>query len=157
MLWLLGACGGEAADEPLPPDLGMVKSFEVPSKRHVNGEVRYAQTPPVGGDHSPDLQRCGFYPSRVAPEKAVHSMEHGAVWVTYRPTAPSGDVDTLRDLTRRHRHLLVSEWDRRLPAPVVASAWARQMTLASASDPRLEEFIKEFASGSQAPERGAYC
>lgn len=157
VLSLSGACGEEAADESLPPDLGVIQSFEVPSNEHVNGDVTYAQTPPVGGNHSPDVQRCGFYPTRIATETAVHSMEHGAVWVTYRPTLPRHDVDTLRDLTRRHRYLLVSRWDRRLPAPVVASAWGRQVKLASASDPLLGEFINEFASGSQAPEPGAYC
>ena len=135
----------------------MIHTFEVPTNAHVNGRVKYAQTPPVGGDHSPDVQRCGFYSERIETEKAVHSMEHGAVWVTYRPTLPSQDVEALRDLARRHHYLLVSQWDRRLPAPIVASAWGRQVKLASPSDPQLDRFIDEFASGSQAPEPGAFC
>ncbi len=135
----------------------MVHTFDVPSRQHVTGRVRYAQTPPVGGDHSADIQPCGFYSSRISVEKAVHSMEHGAVWITYRQGLPSEEVDELRELTRRHDHLLVSQWDRQLPAPIVASAWGRQVKLASPTDPRLEQFIREFTSGAQAPEPGAYC
>jgi hypothetical protein len=84
-------------------------------------------------------------------------MEHGAVWITYRPGLPSKERETLRRLTQEEHYLLVSEWDRSLPAPVVASAWGRQLRLASASEPQLREFIKAYAKGAQAPEPGAFC
>jgi hypothetical protein len=33
-------------------------------------------------------QNCGFHSDPVRNETAVHSMEHGAVWVSYRPAFP---------------------------------------------------------------------
>jgi hypothetical protein len=44
-----------------------------------------------------------------------------------------------------------------LPAPVVATAWGKQLQLPSASDPRLTRFLDAYAGGPQAPERGANC
>jgi hypothetical protein len=44
-----------------------------------------------------------------------------------------------------------------LPAPVVATAWGRQLRLPSANDPRLAEFLAAFRDGSQAPESGGFC
>jgi hypothetical protein len=43
------------------------------------------------------------------------------------------------------------------PAPIVASAWGRQLMLDRVDDPRLDHFIRAFRLGSQAPERGGPC
>ena len=34
---------------------------------------------PMGGVHNPVWASCGIYTSEIAPEYAIHSMEHGAV------------------------------------------------------------------------------
>ena len=133
-----------------------VESFAIPSRNHVEGTVSYPQTPPVGGDHNPVWQNCGFYSSPVRNENAVHSMEHGAVWITYQPDLPSDQVEVLRNLAHDNTYVLVSPF-LDSPAPVVASAWGKQLQLDSANDPRLEQFVSAFREGPQAPERGAPC
>ena len=133
-----------------------VESFAIPSRNHVEGIVSYPQTPPVGGDHNPVWQNCGFYSSPVRNENAVHSMEHGAVWITYQPDLPSDQVNVLRNLAHDNTYVLVSPFPDS-PAPVVASAWGKQLQLDSANDPRLEQFVSAFREGPQAPERGAPC
>jgi hypothetical protein len=75
---------------PTPPQ--GVQTFSDLSRSHVTGQVNYPQTPPVGGDHNPVWLNCGVYTSPVASENAVHSMEHGAVWITYQPTLPAAEV-----------------------------------------------------------------
>ncbi|HSH81963.1 MAG TPA: DUF3105 domain-containing protein, partial [Herpetosiphonaceae bacterium] len=118
-----------------------VQSFEVTERDHVQVPVNYPQTPPVGGDHALRWQTCGFYDVPVASENVVHSMEHGAVWITYRPDLGVEEIDSLRRLASRWTHVLVSPFPD-LPAPVVASAWGRQLRLDSAGDPRLLQFIR---------------
>lgn len=147
------SAGGE--EEAVAPP-GVV-TYEVSSAAHVPGSVAYPQTPPVGGDHSPppQWQNCGYYSQPVVPENAVHSLEHGAVWITYQPDLPADQVDGLRDLAGRY--VLVSPWADGLPAPVVASAWGSQLLLDSATDPDLEAFIDVFRQGAQTPEPGAAC
>ena len=133
-----------------------VQRFEVSERTHINAPVAYAQVPPVGGNHAPVWQNCGFYDASIANENGVHSLEHGAVWITYRPDLPIEQVDAVRRLTHGQTHVLVSPYPG-LPAPVVASAWGRQLRLDSAGDPRLEQFVRAFQLGSSAPERGAPC
>src|SRR5439155_7596819 len=87
-----------------------VKTYVVPSRNHVAGPVDYPQKPPVGGDHAPVWQNCGLYSQPVPTERAVHSMEHGAVWITYRPGLPKSQVDVLRALARSTPYVLVAPW-----------------------------------------------
>ena len=95
------------------------------------------------------------YDAPVPNENAVHSMEHGAVWVTYRPDLPSDQVSSLQELLNGPYDIL-SPYPG-LAAPVVASAWGKQLTLDVADDARLPAFLKTYRQGSQAPEPGAAC
>ena len=133
-----------------------VKSFKVSSREHIEGNLDYAQSPPVGGNHNPVWQNCGYYDEPVRDENAVHSMEHGAVWIAYSPDLPQEQVERLRDLAQNHVYLLVSPYPG-LDSPVVASAWGKQLRLENASDPDLERFIRAYMQGAQAPEIGAAC
>lgn len=153
----LGACGDEAPVAPQARDLDVERTFEVPSNKHVTGHVAYSQTPPVGGDHAADVQRCGFYPGTIPSERGVHSMEHGAVWITYDPSLSKRDVEALRVISQGQKRVLISRWDKSLPASIVASAWGRQMNIASVADPHLVEFVNTYSAGTQAPEPGAFC
>jgi hypothetical protein len=138
-----------------PP--GEVKTYDVgPGDQHTDGNVDYAQTPPTGGEHNPVWQNCGFYDEPVTEENAVHSLEHGAVWITYSPDLPQDQVDQLRDLAHSQTYVLVSPYPE-LPSPVVASAWGKQVSLQSADDPALERFVRAYRQGPQTPEPGAVC
>jgi putative peptide zinc metalloprotease protein len=133
-----------------------VQTFKGLDRRHVEGTVVYRQTPPVGGNHAAVWQNCGFYPRPIANEHGVHSLEHGAVWVTYRPDLASRQIDVLRDLAHQQRYVLVSAYPK-LPSEVVVSAWGRQLRLGSAYDERLQSFIRRFKLNDETPERGGLC
>lgn len=133
-----------------------VQVFEVPSAMHVTTNVVYPQIPPVGGDHSPEWQNCGFYARPVRNENAVHSLEHGAVWITYQPDLQPDPVNRIRQLAVGQTYVLASPYPN-LPSTVVVSAWGRHLRLDSAEDPKLEQFIRVFRLAPTAPESGAPC
>ncbi|MBX5491981.1 MAG: DUF3105 domain-containing protein [Chloroflexi bacterium] len=143
------------AAQPIPG----VERFENLSREHVVGDVSYPQTPPVGGPHSASWYKCGVYDEPLNTPIAVHSLEHGAVWITYRPDLPADQVQQLRNLARiKPEFVLVSPWsDPPLPSPIVASAWGLQLKVDNANDPRLAEFVNRYANGPQTPEKGATC
>ena len=126
----------------IPPP-GGVESFDVAAS-HTTEPVSYPQTPPVGGAHHFSWETCVFRDRPVPSETAVHSLEHGAIWITYRPDVPADQLAVLRRLAETRKDVLVSRWDSGLPAPVVASSWGRQLKLDSATDPRLMQFILAF-------------
>jgi hypothetical protein len=134
---------------------GMLAFNNLPTG-HNEAPQQYAQTPPAGGVHSAVWQNCGIYDQPVRNENAVHSLEHGAVWITYRPDLPEASIETLRRLARGHSHVLVSPYPD-LPQPIVATAWGLQLPLTDAVDPRLPTFISRYEKGPQTPEPGAVC
>lgn len=129
---------------------------EVKSGDHTERAVTYDRTPPLGGPHRSTWLNCGVYSEPQEDELAVHALEHGAVWIAYRPDLPEGDVKKLAKRAKSEPYLLVSPYTG-LEAPVVASAWGRQVVLDGVDDDRLERFIRSFASGPQTPEPGALC
>jgi hypothetical protein len=114
------------------------------------------ELPPVGGIHSGVWQNCGIYDEPVEASHAVHSMEHGAVWVTYHPDLPADDVSRLQDLARGQNFVLLSPYPG-LNSPVVLTAWGIQLELDDASDSRIADFIERYQVGPQTPEIGASC
>ncbi len=136
------------------PSIEGVQTYPVEAG-HSDAPVSYPQVPPVGGLHNPIWQQCAFYDAPVPIEKAVHSLEHGAIWITYRPDLAQGEIDSLAALARSRGGVLASRWDSGLPSPVVATAWGRQLLLQSTSDPRLMEFVRVYAN--QGPEINAPC
>lgn len=135
---------------------GEEKFGPFPANVHVNGAVNYAQSPPVGGEHSPSWQNCGIYAEAIRSETAVHSLEHGAVWITYRPDLPADQVEQLRSLVRGRSYTLLSPYPD-LDRPIAASAWGVQLKVDSPTDERLGTFIAKYRQGPQTPEPGAAC
>ena len=58
-----------------------VEYLVITSREHTDENVDYPTIPPVGGDHLGIWHTCGIYKVELLDEAAVHSLEHGAVWV----------------------------------------------------------------------------
>ncbi len=141
---------------------------------HVPGPVTYALTPPVGGPHSAVWMNAGVYTAPVPSERAVHDLEHGAVWITYDPTLAADQVAALTAFVARqslipeasndpaqagqaNRYVVMSPWaSSGLPAPIVISSWGYQLRVTSPSDPRLQQFLDTFrTSTTYSPEQAS--
>lgn len=114
------------------------------------------QLPPVGGTHDPTWQNCGYYAEPIEAKNAVHSMEHGAVWITYQENLPAGDIEQIAQLASGNTHILISPYPG-LQSPIVLTAWSVQLELDSLDDERLTAFITAYQQGPQTPEPGALC
>jgi hypothetical protein len=138
---------------------------------HVDGPVTYEQLPPVGGPHNPIWMNAGVYTKPIPNERAVHNLEHGAVWITYNPDLPKADVATLTAFVTKqsmiaeteqtadqaNRYMDLSPWATNdLPSPIVISAWGHQLRVSDAADPRLQKFVDTFRhTAKYTPELGA--
>ena len=146
---------------PRPPAPIGTELVTVTSRSHVSGHVLYERLPPAGGDHAPIWAKCGVYDKSITTEEAVHSLEHGAVWITYQDTLSANDIAHLRDLAtseyvQSERYVIVSPFPGQKSA-VVVTAWGAQLNHLSVGDPRIRQFIDHFKAGDQAVEPSAAC
>ncbi|MEU3454503.1 DUF3105 domain-containing protein [Micromonospora sp. NPDC006766] len=113
---------------------------------HEPGKQTYKYSPPVGGVHNATWQRClgDVYDAPIASEHAVHSLEHGAVWITYRPDLPEDQVEKLATLVRGKDFMLMSPYEG-LDKPISLQAWGYQLKVDNADDPRIKEFATTLA------------
>lgn len=147
-LLTLTACGSKGVEG--------LQTYTYAAGDHRSGSLVYAENPPAGGAHNPIWQNCGVYSQPLYNEYAVHSLEHGAVWITYQPTLDAAQIDILKKLVDGRPYTLLSPYDG-LPSPVVASAWGAQVKVDKAGDGRLKAFLDKYEQGATAPERGAAC
>jgi hypothetical protein len=107
--------------------------------------------PPVAGPHNEAWQNCQgtVYEAPIANEHAVHSLEHGAVWVTYNPdTLPADQVADLAGMVQQGGDRLMISPYPGLDAPISLQAWGYQLKVEDASDPRINEFIRILRSNA---------
>jgi hypothetical protein len=129
---------------------------------HVETPVDYAESPPVGGPHAPppNWADCTgtVYDVDIRHENAVHSLEHGAVWITYNPDEVQGaDVDTLAALVENESGRMLSPYAG-LDSPVSIQSWGHQLKVDSVGDLRLEQFADLLTLNNEfTPEPGASC
>jgi hypothetical protein len=162
LVTLLAGCGGSS-----PPDRPSIDGLQVfkedPKPRHTTDRVTYDHTPPAGGPHWPaeagvakgvrGWLRCGVYDEPVPNEFAVHSEEHGAVWLTY---LPGEDPTRLAALAMGNDYVLISPYPGQ-PGKYMASTWGARLAVDAPDDPRLKEFVDAYAGGGQGGEKGADC
>ncbi|WP_418956717.1 DUF3105 domain-containing protein [Streptomyces tritici] len=127
-------------------------------RNHVTKAVTYPMKPPVGGDHHQVWMNCDgdVYKTALPEVNAVHSLEHGAVWVTYNDKAPAEDVKKLEQKVDKTPYTLMSPVKDQAGA-IMLSAWGKQVTVDGADDPRVDQFFTKYVQGPQTPEPGAAC
>jgi Protein of unknown function (DUF3105) len=135
----------------------VVKDF--PSRNHVETVVAYTDSPPFGGDHDPTWADCNgtVYPDPIRNENAVHMLEHGAVWITYKPGLPADQLDALKKKVDGIGYMALSPYPG-LKSNVSLQSWGHQLFVDSASDERVDEFIDDLRLNTAVtPEPGASC
>lgn len=143
-------------------DIPGVEIAEYAAALHVSREQRvaYDNSPPFGGPHDAVWATCTgiVYPEAIRTENAVHSLEHGAVWVTYNPDDLDSDqVEALADRVDGETQMMMSPYPG-LDSPISLQSWGHQLKLDSADDERIDQFISALRLNRFAyPEVGASC
>lgn len=121
-------------EEPIP----IIGRGHVPEGTKV---TNYNSNPPTSGDHWPVPLSWGFYDAVVADEQAVHNLEHGGIWISYK------DID---DQTKKELKALAEQYNQAVivtsrpknDSRIAVASWGRLMKLDEFNRAKIENFIK---------------
>ncbi len=156
---LLAACGDSGDSAGVTDGSADIADLVVEdgqSNDHVDNAT-YDVVPPSGGDHNAIWLNCGLYDIEVPDDNAVHTLEHGVVWVAHDPDLAADQMAALRELFDANADRMIVSPVTGLDSAVVVVAWERRLELDDATDPRLAAFVDTFTNGAQAPEPRAAC
>ncbi len=154
------AANPETVEEEPSENLSLAEAIEVfedvPQAHEENPVYFDTDRPPPGGIHAPVWQNCGIYTEPVEAKHALHSLEHGAVWLTYSPDLSEEDVSVLQGLASDQAYTILSPFPG-LRSSVILVAWGIRFETDTVTDPRILEFLLAYQQGPQTPEPGAPC
>ncbi|MDO8633633.1 MAG: DUF3105 domain-containing protein [Candidatus Wildermuthbacteria bacterium] len=108
-------------------------------------EVAYQSNPPTSGNHWPVPLTDGVYKTEKPDEALVHSMEHGRIWISYKPSLDADIIAKLEKLGDGQA-LIVTPRNAN-ETDVALAAWTHLDTFNLNSDGTLDEKrIQDFIS-----------
>lgn len=116
----------------------------------------YSSVPATSGTHAPNWAPCGIYRQQIPEMYVVHTLEHGAVVVYYRPAEVSGEaLAGLEDLARDFStHIVVMPYPE-MAIPVALVAWGHLAARPALDLDEVRAFWAEYAQ--RGPESGIAC
>lgn len=75
-------------------------SFPMQGQEHValDYQFTYNSNPPTSGPHYASPANWGVYDYEVNDKFFIHNMEHGGIWISYKPTVSVEVVDNLKKI-----------------------------------------------------------
>jgi len=139
-------------DERLNKPL-MGQEVKVESSNHVpeETEIIYNTNPPAAGEHYAKTAHAGIYDKAPADGNLVHSLEHGAVILWYKPDLQKKDVEKLKKIFSQTTGKSIMTPRKSLDVPVAVSSWGRVLRLQTIDDKQIKKFFE--TNHDRAPEQ----
>lgn len=107
--------------------------------------------PPTRGPHFAVPQSVGVYQQQVPDGNAIHSLEHGIVWITYNPALVDEDmINQLEDLGDEFGSDAIVAPRPENASAIAAVSWGQILKLDSFDKAQLDDFVK--TNVNRAPE-----
>lgn len=96
------------SDNTSTVDFSIMQPSEGQAHVSQNSRVTYQSNPPTSGDHWGTPLRDGIYDEEKPDEAVVHSMEHGRVWISYKPSISDELKNELLELLKSRSAIIVT-------------------------------------------------
>lgn len=113
----------------------------------------YNSNPPTSGPHFAKPADWGVYQEELPDEELVHNLEHGGVWVSYKPGIPEDIKKKLEGFYKKYGTKVIVTPRAKNDADIALAVWTRldKFSVSDFSEERVDSFIKKLRNRT-APE-----
>ena len=161
VLVVLAVVGGIAflLTRPTAPEVQIGEKVEEQGRNHITqgapSKFSYNTNPPTSGPHWPQQATCKIYEEEIADEAALHSLEHGAVWISYKDKSDKDLVNKLTEIVKGNPGKVLLSPRSKNDSKIAVAAWTRILKQDSLDENQIKDFIKNYRN--QSPEPLAQC
>jgi hypothetical protein len=133
--------------------LGEPVSF--PTSTHVANGTLGPNPPltPAGGPHYVGPLRAGVYEEPVPDGNAIHSLEHGLVWISYQPDDVTAAVfDVLEDVASDFGRDVILSPRLENSSPIIVVSWGQRLVMDEVDEQLVRDFVT--TNRNRSPEPG---
>ena len=107
------------------PEIG--ESYPIEGAAHVaeGTKVEYHTNPPSSGAHNANPARWGAYDKELSDGNLVHNLEHGGVWISYKPSIPDATKEKLRAIAKGYRSKVIFAPRAANDKDIAMASWGR--------------------------------
>ncbi len=117
-------------------------------REHVGPEHKhtYNSNPPTSGPHFSSPAEWGVYKEELADEILIHNLEHGGIWISYKPDVPDDVRVKLENFYEKWGRKIIVTPRVKNDTDVALVAWGHldKFGVSEYSDERVDRFIKAF-------------
>jgi len=97
----------------------------IEGRTHVTDSTKvvYHTTPPTSGNHNPVPAADGYYPQKPPVRHTVHTLEHGRIYIHYKPTLSQERIRQLGGLFNDDPFHMLLTPDPDMPYQLAVTAW----------------------------------
>jgi hypothetical protein len=131
---------------------GKVEDFEIEGSNHVSPgiNVEYKTNPPTSGSHLSQGQNWGVYNKEINDKAAVHGLEHGGIWITYKDVNEE-TKEELESIGKANSQSVIVSPRSSNDNKIVVASWGRMMKLDSIDKVLIQKYIDVYKN--QSPEK----
>lgn len=138
-----------AATRAQPPKVG--ETLPQQGRNHIADGAShdpYSTNPPTSGPHYATTEVPGMYDKELEDERVIHNLEHGAIWITYKPSkVDQSAIDRLKEIAKPYKTKMLLSPREKNDDPVAVVAWQHMLKVQTIDDAAVEQiktFIKAY-------------
>lgn len=137
----------ELEAEKVSKEVEGTEVFKGVSRDHIQSGTTgsgYNSNPPSSGPHWPSPAKNGIYDKGLGDETALHNLEHGYIWISYRPDVGDEVFNKLKAIVEKDDWKMLLTLREKNDTPIALVAWGRVLKLDDFDEKRIKDFIDTY-------------
>lgn len=119
------------------------QEYELQGAAHISPGSQhepYNSNPPTSGPHYATPVQNGVRDEPIADETLIHNLEHGYIWISYRPDTSDDLKNKLKEFVQDDDWKMVLAPRSQNDSPIVLASWGRLLKLQDYDEEQIKKF-----------------